>query len=181
VLWGVLLGVVWCVVLGAGFLALKREGATPQLASTSLLAGGRQIAGIWLLNVVQAILGTLEFFFVLFLLRILLRNKWLATVCFVALFTTVNTLQGDHPQIMAPVWLVVFSIAAFAVSRFGLITLAVALFIANVLLNLPYTLDLSIWYASSAFTVLLSFVALALWAFYTSLGGQRLWKEGLLE
>jgi predicted Ser/Thr protein kinase len=181
VLWGVLLGVVWCVVVSAGFLALKREGATPQLASTSLLVGGRQLVGIWLLNVVQCILGTLEFFFVLFLFRVLLRNKWVAIVCFVALFTTLNTLQGDHPQIMAPVWVVVFSIAAFAVSRFGLITLAVALFSANVLLNLPFTLDPSIWYASSAFIVLLSFVALAIWGFYTSLAGQRLWKEGRLE
>ena len=181
VLWGVLLGVVWSVVVSAGFLALKREGATPQLASTSLLVGGRQVVGIWLLNVVQSILGTLEFFFVLFLLRVLLRNKWLAIVCFVALWTTLNTLQGDHPQIMAPVWLVVFSIAAFAVSRFGLITLAVAIFTANVLLRLPFTLDVSIWYASSAFAVLLSFVALAAWGFYTSLAGQRLWKEGLID
>ena len=172
---------MWSVVVSAGFLALKREGATPQLASTSLLVGGRQVVGIWLLNVVQSILGTLEFFFVLFLLRVLLRNKWLAIVCFVALWTTLNTLQGDHPQIMAPVWLVVFSIAGFAVSRFGLITLAVAIFTANVLLSLPFTLDVSIWYASSAFAVLLSFVALAAWGFYTSLAGQRLWKEGLID
>jgi predicted Ser/Thr protein kinase len=181
VLWGVLLGVVWSVVVSAGFLALKREGATPQLASTSLLVGGRQVVGIWLLNVVQCILGTLEFFFVLFLLRVLLRNKWVAAVCFVALFTTVKTLQGDHPQIMAPIWLVVFSIAAFAVTRFGLITLAVAIFTANILMNLPFTLDPSIWYATSAFAVLASFVALAGWGFYTSLAGQQLWKEGLLE
>ena len=66
-------------------------------------------------------------------------------------------------------------------SRFGLITLAVAIFTANVLLNFPFTLDASIWYASSAFAVLLSFVALAVWGFYTSLAGQRLWKEELLE
>jgi predicted Ser/Thr protein kinase len=181
VLWGVLLGVVWSVVLSAGFLALKREGATPQLADTSLLVGGRQIVGIWLLNVVQCILGTLEFFFVLFLFRVLLRNKWVAAVCFVAFFTTLNTLHGDHPQIMAPVWLVVFSIAAFAVTRFGLITLAVAIFTGNVLVDLPFTLDTSIWYASSAFAVLASFVALAVWGFYTSLGGQPLWREGLFE
>jgi len=73
--------------------------------------GGRQVAGYWLLNVVQSVLGTLEFFFVLFLLRMVLRNKWLAATCFVALWAMLNTLQGDHPQIMAPAWLVVFSIA----------------------------------------------------------------------
>lgn len=181
VLWGVLLGVVWSVVVSVGFLFLKREGATPQLGSTNLLEGSRQVAGVWLLNVVQCILGTLEFFFVLFLLRVLLRNRWLAIVCFVAFWTTMNTLQGDHPQILAPVWLVVFSIAAFAVSRFGLISLAVAIFTANVLLNVPFTLDFSNWYATASFAVLLSFVAVAAWGFYTALAGRRLWKEELFD
>jgi Protein kinase domain len=180
-LWGVLLGVFWSVVVGAGLLVLVRLGDTPQLPSTSLLLGGRQVAGIWLLNVVQCILGTLQFFFVLFLLRVALRNKWLAAGGFVAIWTTLNTLQGHHPEILAPVWLVVFSIAAFAVTRFGLITLAVAIFTANVLLNLPYTLDFSRWYATNALFVVLSFVAIAAWSFYLSLGGQKLWKEEAFE
>jgi hypothetical protein len=41
--------------------------------------------------------------------------------------------------------------------------------------------DASIWYASGTFAVLLSLVALAVWGFYTSLAGQRLWKEELLK
>jgi serine/threonine-protein kinase len=180
-LWGVLLGVVWSVVVGVGFLALKREGATPDLPSTSLLLGGRQVLGIWLLNIVQSIGGTLEFFFVMFMLRVVLRNRWLAMLVFVAVFATQNTLQNDHPQYMAPVWLVVFSIAAYAVTRFGLITLAVAIFTANVLLNVPFTLDFSNWYVTASFVVLLSFVAIAGWGFHTSLGGQRLWKDELFE
>ena len=181
VLWGVILGVVWSVVVGVGELALKREGATPHLGSQYLLLGGRQAMGIWLENIVQCILATLQFFFVMFLLRVVLRNRWLAIVGFVAVFATQNTLMSDHPQYMAPVWLVVFSIAAYAVTRFGLITLAVAIFTANIVLNLPYTLDFSNWYAPAVFAVLLSFVAIAGWGFYTSLGGQRLWKEDLFE
>jgi eukaryotic-like serine/threonine-protein kinase len=181
VLWGVILGVVWTLVVGTGFLALKREGATPHLGSQSLLLGGRQAMGIWLENIVQCILATLQFFFVMFLLRVVLRNRWLAMFGFVAIFATQNTLQNDHPQYMAPVWLVVFSIAAFAVTRFGLITLAVAIFTANVLLNLPYTLDFSNWYAPAVFAVLLSYVVIAGWGFYTSLAGQRLWKDELFE
>ena len=181
ILWGVLLGVIWALVVGVSFLFLKRAGDTPQLPSTNFFFGGRQGIGIWLLNVIQAILGTLEFFFVLLLLRVALRNKWLAAGTFVAVWTTLNTLQGHHPGIMAPAWLVVFSIAAFAVTRFGLITLAVAIFTANVLVNLPYALDFSLWYASNAFLVLLSFVAIAIWGFYLSLGGQKLWKDEAFE
>jgi len=181
VLWGAMLGVLWCLVISVGFLALKREGATPQLPSTSLLLGGRQVAGIWLMQIVQCVLGTVEFFFVLFLFKVLLRNKWLAAAAFTVIFAARNTLGGDHPQIMGPVWIVVFAIAAFAVSRFGLVTLAVAIFIANQLLNVPFTIDLSAWYAPSAWALLLSFVALAAWGFYTSLGGRKLWKDELFE
>jgi Protein kinase domain len=181
VLWGVMLGVVWSLVIAVGLLALKREGATPQLPSTSLLLGGRQVAGIWLLNVVQCILGTVEFFFVLFLFKVLLRNKWLAAAAFTVIFAARNILQGDHPQIMAPVWIVVFAIAAFALSRFGIITLSVAIFVANQLLNVPFTTDFSAWYAPGAWGVLLSFIAIAGWGFYTSLGGQKLWKDELFE
>jgi serine/threonine protein kinase len=175
-LWGVLLGVVWTLMIGVGLLVLKRLGDTPDTPSTTLLVGGRQVVGIWLLNVVQAIVATLEFFFVLFLLRLVLRNKWLAAAGFVAIWASMNTLRGHHPEVMAWVWIGVFSVAAFAVTRFGLITLLVAIFTANVLLGLPYTLDFSLWYADSASFVLLSFVAIAAWGFYQSLGGRPLWQ-----
>jgi predicted Ser/Thr protein kinase len=181
VLWGVVLGLLWTVVISVGFFLLKREGATPQLPSQQLLLGGRQALGIWFANVVQCVSGTLQFFFLLFLLRVVLRNKWLAATVFVAIFTVLNTLRSDHPQILVWVWLLVYAIAAFAVSRFGLVTLAVALFTANVILNVPFTLDFSKWYAPASFTVLLSFVAIAAWGFYTSLGGQKLWKDELFE
>ena len=115
------------------------------------------------------------------MLRVVLRNKWLALVCFVGIFTATNTLRSDHPQIIWPFWLLVYMLAAGAVTRFGLIVLATAIFTANVLLNLPYSLDFSTWYAPHAAVVVAGFVALAAWAFYTSLGSQKLWKDDLFE
>lgn len=72
-----------------------------------------------------------------------MRNIWLAAAVFVAIFTATHTLPSDHPQIVVGTWIVVFAIAAFAVTRFGLITLAVAIFTADVVLNVPFTLDFS--------------------------------------
>jgi hypothetical protein len=181
VLWGVVLGVVWTVVISIGLIILNRFGEVPQLPSQSLLTGGREMVGIWLLNVVQCIGATIEFFFAMFLLRIVLRNKWLAAAAFIAIWTTNNSLRTTRPEVFVPVWLVVFSIAAYAVTRFGLISLAVAIFTANVLLSVPYTFDFSNWYATSALAVLLSFVAIAGWGFYTSLGGQKLFHEDLFQ
>jgi serine/threonine-protein kinase len=181
VLWGVLLGVLWSVIMGVCFLFLKREGATPLLPNSNLLMGSRQVLGSSLQNIGQSIVGTLQFFFVIFLLRVVLRNKWLALVCFVGIFTALNTLRSDHPQIVWPFWLMVYMLAAGAVTRFGLIVLAAAIFTANVLLNLPYSLDFSTWYAAHAAAIVAAFVALAGWGFYTSLGGQKVWKDDIFE
>jgi len=181
ILWGVLLGILWSIIVGVGFLFLKRVGATPQLPNSDLLMGSRQVLGAWLQNTVQSIIGTLQFFFVLFLLRVTLRNKWLALACFIGLFTAQNTLRSDHPQIIWLVWLIVYTIAAGALSRFGLLVLATAIFTANVLLNVPYSLDFSLWYTAHVAAILAGFVAIAGWSFYTSLGGQKLWKDELFE
>jgi serine/threonine-protein kinase len=180
-LWGVLLGVLWSLTVGVAFLLLKREGATPQLAQTELMMGSREMLGLWLDKLIQSIIGTLQFFFVLFLLRVILRNRWVALICFVGLFTALNTLRSDHPRIVAPFWVVVYGLAAGALTRFGLIVLATAIFTANVLLNLPYSLDFSRWYTPHVAVILIGFLAIAAWGFYSSLGGQKLLKDDLFE
>jgi hypothetical protein len=143
--------------------------------------GGRQVLGSWIQNISVSILGTLEFFFLIFLLRVVLRNQWLALVCFIGILTAINTLQSDHPQIVWPIWLLVYTLAAGAVSRFGLVVLAAAIFTANILLNLPYSLDFSIWYAAHAAAMVAGCLALAGWGFYASLGGQKVWKDELFD
>jgi serine/threonine-protein kinase len=180
-LWGGLLGVLWAVIVGVGFLFLKREGAAPQFPNAELLMGSRQVLGSWIQNIGVSIFGTLEFFFMIFLLRVVLRNQWLALVAFIGITTVMNTLQSDHPQIVWPVWLLVYTLAAAAVSRFGLVVLATALFITDTLLNLPYTLDFSNWYAAHAAAMVAVCLALAVWGFYTSLGGQKVWKDEIFE
>ena len=181
VLWGVLLGVLWSVVIGVGLLLLKREGAEPNFPNSTRLMGGRALLGLTLIQVVQCVLATLEFFFLLFLMRVLVRNKWLAGAIFVAIFTTQNTLQGDHRIYMVWIWIVVYTIAAFAATRFGLVTLAVAIFVANELINLPLTPDFSTWYAPGAWAFLIGYVVIAGWGFHTALAGQRLLKSELFE
>lgn len=180
-LWGVLMGVLWSLIVSVGFLFLKREGATPQLPDAELLMGSRRVLGSWIGNVGHSILGTLQFFFVIFLLRVVLRKQWLAVVCFIGIFTAMKTLASDHPQIVWLVWLLVYALAAVALARFGLIVLAAAIFTANTLLNLPYSLDFSTWYAPHAAAMLAGCLALAAWGFYTSLGGQKVWKDELFE
>jgi hypothetical protein len=117
----------------------------------------------------------------LVLLRVLVKNRWLAAAIFVLLFTVPRVLGADHPLIETPIWLIIYGIAAFAVVRFGLIVLATAVLTVDVLLNVPVTLDFSNWYAARSLCVVLGFVVIAAWGFYTSLAGQRLWKDDLFE
>ena len=75
-----------------------------------------------------------------------------------------------------PTEILVYSIAVVIVVRFGLIPLACAVFTVDLLGNLPYSSDLSAWYATTSVAILLSVVALAGWGFYTALGDASLWK-----
>lgn len=174
---GVVMGMSWILVFEIGVLLRMRAGGAPQLPSQEYLMGMREAAGTWLSTLVISILGTLLFFFTLVLLRVLVRNTWLAAALFVAVFTIPKVLGSDHPVVDIVVWVTIYVIAALAVVRFGLLVLGIASLMANVLLNLPYTLDFSYWYAAQCLFIALIFVAIGTWGVYTSLAGKPLWKE----
>ncbi|MBA3914543.1 MAG: hypothetical protein H0X25_12010 [Acidobacteriales bacterium] len=177
VLFGVLLGTSWIVTYMVGFVFRQRAGNSPQFGGTEFLLGTRQLLGSWSTNVMGSVLGTLMFFLVLVLLRVLLRNRWLAAIGFVILYTAPKVLSADYPWLVLPVWVVIYGIAAFAVVRFGVVSLAIGILMANLLLNLPYTSDFSMWFAAHALFSVLVFAALAGWGAYTSMAGGQLWKE----
>jgi hypothetical protein len=180
VIFGVLLGLTWVLILEISLLfASVRLGATPQLLTTEYLLGGSRTLGAWLFQLPSAIQGTLIFFILLVLLRSVLRNRWAGAVGFVLLFTTLKTLGSSHPLLDIVTATLVYGIAAFSLVRFGLITLAVAVFVADSLLVVPLTLDFSRWYAGAAMSVPILVLALGVWGFYTALGGQKLIKDEL--
>jgi len=181
ILFGVLMGLAWVLVYFTGYLFDIRVGEQPLLPETDLLEGTRAALSMWFGNVVGAIVAVVMFFFLLVFLRVLVRNRWVAAALFVILSALPKILASDHPLIDTPVWIIIYLIAALAVVRFGLIVLLTAVFTANILLNVPYTLDFSEWYAPASICVVLSIVALAVWGFYTALGGRRLLKEELFD
>ena len=134
-------GISWVFVFELGSFFAIRAGARPHLANTEILQGARETIAICLINIVSSIQTTLIFFFLLVLLRVLVRNRWVAASIFVLLFAVPKTLGSDYPVIDATVWLIIYGIAAVAVVRFGLIVLALAVLSADVLLNVPITLD----------------------------------------
>ena len=181
ILYGTLLGLGWASVYYGGYLFDIRLGERPQLPQPSLLEGIRGALAMWLGHAVGAILGVMMFFFVLVFFRVVVRNRWVAAGLFVLLFAVPKILASNHRLVDTPVWILIYLIAAVAVVRFGLVVLAVATFTADLLLNLPWTLDFSDWYAPASVCIVLSIVALAGWGFSTALAGQRLFKEELFD
>lgn len=182
VLFGVMLGLTWVLLYGIRLnLVISRLGESPQLLSTDYLLGLRSTLGAWFVQLPGGIQGTLFFFVILIALHSLLRNRWAAAAAFVAVFTLLKTLGSQHPGIQAPFQILIYGIAAFALVRFGLITLAVAVFVANIMLNLPVTFDFSRWYVPATLSVPIGILVLAVWSFYSALGGHKLIKGEMLE
>jgi serine/threonine-protein kinase len=180
-LFGTVLGMCWVLVFFLGYLLDMRLGAQPQLPSVDILEGVRAASAFWLARVISGILGVLMFFFVLVFLRVVVRNRWLAAGLFVVIFTLPQMFASSHRLVDAPVWVTIYAIAAFAVVRFGLVTLGTAVFVANLLLNVPYTLDGSRWYAGNTLCLVLSVAVLAAWGYYTSLAGKKLLREDFFD
>jgi hypothetical protein len=117
----------------------------------------------------------------MFVLRVLLRKPWLAALAFVAVWTAIKTFDSHHPLLDIATFAAIYAIAAFVVLRFGFVSLAVGIFVADLLVNIPITLDLSMWYMGGSLFVLATVCGLAAWGFHTSLGGQKVLKEDLFQ
>ena len=182
VLFGLVLGSVWVIVIQVFIGYLIHIGDVPHIGNMDFLLGVRQTLGAGLLLVPGDIQATLLFFFVIFLLRLVLRNEWLAAAAFVALFSTMQALrEGGHFWVALLAFVIIYSLAAIALVRFGLVSLAAAAFVTDFVLNAPMTTNFSNWFIGSTIFVYASAAALGLFAFYTALAGQKLWKEELFD
>ncbi len=176
VLYGVILGVLFCDLYMLRYFLEARLGAPPSLVSTRFFTSLRVGFGAWLAHDIQSIGSTLLLFMILFLVRVLLRKSWLAAAGFVLLFTAVKSVSSNYPGVEWPMQLILYTALAIGALRFGLVTLTVALYTADLALNLPVTLNASAWYFTNPTLALASIAALAIWGFYTALAGQVPWK-----
>jgi hypothetical protein len=177
VLIGVGLGVLIAVLIRAGMYYQD----TPNWTSTELLLGSRAVAGYLVMQALYALRSALFVFFLLFMLRVLLRRQIAAAVALVALFATLDALDSTHPLFEGAMTAVYFSMLAAAVLRWGIVTLSVAMLSANLVLSAPATTSLSAWYIDATALTLLLPLALAVWAFVSlirsSPAGQTRVKE----
>ncbi|MBI1786555.1 MAG: protein kinase [Acidobacteria bacterium] len=186
ILAGCLLGATAAVVHGAGRLFPAWAGFAPSMRGmhpgfSLLLAGGSRTLAAMLALVAINLFFALAYLFVLFLLRLVLRNQWAAGVAFVVIFAGIESLASTVPLLTLPFATVNVAITLFLALRFGLVALAAGFLILDTLTALPLSLQASAWYSGIGWTGLLLLLALAVYAFYTSLGGRPLFSGAALD
>ena len=180
---GVALGVAGSLLTPLGNLAGPlAESKGPQALATQLTVSAGHSFAFWLELFMSAAGGGLSFLLMWILLRLLLRRWWLAVLVLVLLqLAMFGPGPGPAFAVRAIATAMYAGLLAYALARFGLVTTTVLIFVWTTLGRFPLTANLSAWYASSALLVILSVLALAIYAFHTTLAGRPLWRDELHE
>ncbi len=181
ILIGVLVGVGYDLVIAASWAISMRlgDGLTTS-AKPWVLAGFPKFASGFLRHTVEGITGALIFFFLLFLLRLLLRREWLTGVVFVAFFALVRGLPADHPLVVATMYALIYGILVALLLRYGFLAAMVCIFVTDLVAAYAFTTDFTMWYGASSLWTIVALIAIAVFAFRTSTAGKPLFA-GLLD
>ncbi len=162
-------------------MTIHDPGWTPDLFDTGILLGTRPTIGLLLEAVARQTRNVLFYFFILFLLRVLIRNRWLAAGVWVLLFTGLDVLGGGNHLMVWTVSLLLYSIEAFVVLRWGLLSMTVGYVVALLLLGNAATPHVSAIYFGNSLWAPLAVLAIAAWGLSISMAGRRLWKNSLFD
>lgn len=154
-------------------------GAEP----VSLLGTRTVLATLLGTGVFLWLLVGLGFLFLLLLFYVLFRRQWLAAAVLWSLILTVELLAFTQslalPVVMGPV--IIATVLVVAVVRFGLLTTIACQFFFDLSFHFVLTPDLSAWQAQTTLLIVPILIALAVYSFYHSLGGQALFSANLLR
>jgi hypothetical protein len=169
VLIGVAFG-VWFAVLFRG-LAMIFTGDyvlafIGDLGAANVLQGLRSTLGSALGEAPYAIRNVLLDFFILFVMRVVLRRGWLAAVGFTAFFTVLQALGREPVWVNVLIGLLYYGSGAFVIVRWGLLPFAVGSFVNSLLFDIAGTSDTSAWYFGDNLVLIGIVAALALWGFW---------------
>jgi serine/threonine-protein kinase len=155
-------------------------GAAPGDFVSTVLLGAHGVAA----RVVLVLIGTMASgfagFFLFFLVRLLIRRDWVAGAAIVALFGALNGI-GDHSWLSAVIAMTIWSLLLFALLRFGIVALMSMGAFLSIGGAFPLTAQASAWYAGAGLVGVVLLLGLAVYAFYTSLGGQPVFGRVSLD
>jgi hypothetical protein len=137
----------------------------------------------YLMNQIDASLAfTFMGAFVLLFLSMLLRSSRYGIAAGCLLMTATTVLLSSHkPPASWPFAAAAMITYVVVLVRFGVLTAASALLFRHLTVFFPFTTELSAWYATTFILDAAFLLAVACYAFHTSLGGHPFFRRGLLE
>ena len=178
---GMGVGCFWTLIWAASNLIEKPYGAMP-LSNAFLfpLNGGREIVATALLAFSNVLVQLLVSFFVLFLLRVVLRREWLAAIVFMLLFTLLTTSQSTVKTIDGAFAVVISVSIYFVLTRAGLVAFFTALYVQYFFVFIPLTSDFSLWWAGPTIFAILLMSSVTAWGVYSALAGVKVISDDFL-
>lgn len=182
ILIGAVLGMSMMVVSNLWALTpgwLGRPQAPRLIKLYTLLSLRESVGELFFTGITLIVFLAVICMFLLLLLHLIFRRReWLALAVAWLLFTAGAGLGGGRPLLVSLLYAALYSaLLIVAATRFGLLSLTSALFFTTLFGNYPMTTDFSIWYAPSTLFALIIAAAVVGFAFYTSLGGQPVFKR----
>jgi eukaryotic-like serine/threonine-protein kinase len=143
------------------------------------LAGSGQLAAEVLTIVRGAFFLPVAILLLVLLFRVVFRRPWLA---YAALFTIMSVVFfATFPsKALALFVIATYTIGVVLVTRLGLLAFLTTIVFSS-WTPLALTTDPSSWFFPASVVTMLLFAGLAVYAFVVSLGGQRVFKESVLE
>ncbi len=151
--------------------------------TSAALLGLRESVGAFLyLPATAGVAYGLFSLFLLLLLYILFRRKeWLSSLVAWLFFTVVLGIAARNQVIGILLFGLFFALLLVVITRFGLLAMIASVFFGQLFSTYPMTSDFSVWYAGSTIFGLSAGLAVVVYSFYISLGGQPLFKGGFLR
>jgi serine/threonine protein kinase len=184
ILIGSVFGVAIAVVIYLADLAPGGPGIGPTGPPTlSTLLGLRESVGEFFNGPATfAVFFGLFYLFLLLLLYLFFRRKeWLSSLVAWLLPTVLLGIGNRNHVIGTLVNGLIFALILVVTMRFGLLAMIASQFFILLFTTYPMTTDFSVWYAGSTIFGLCAGLAVVVYSFYISLGGQPVFKGGLLR
>jgi tRNA A-37 threonylcarbamoyl transferase component Bud32 len=165
-------------------LALGRTEIVPPFGNAlTTLTGPLLLLARWVVSFSFALQISLIAAMVFVVLRLFLKQPWMVLAAGIAVLVLVR----DSESILSGNWFDMMSailstaLVSYAVYRHGLLVLTVALFVRNVVLNVPLTLSGGVWWATPSNLTLALLVAMAAFGYYAARAGQPLFGRVLRD
>ena len=179
------LGGALALVNSYGWHALSgRIGTAPEMpivVPLETLVGARKVAAFFSLHLLSSLVDAAVYMLVLLLFSILLRNERLAIALLWLVVVGFQGLASDNLTTGLIAAAITSAIFIFVLVRFGLLASIFAQFFFLLGALYPLTSDFSVWYSGITVFALALGLSVAVYGFFTSLAGQPLFRESLLQ